>query len=484
MASYDFLSNAIEKEMDYYSIPGCAVGIVSGGQIEYLHFGYADMDKEIPFKSDTISGIGSCTKSMTAFLVLRLAARGILNLDAPIVTYIKNFKLWDDAATENATLRDLLCHRTGVGGHDAAWPDDSINRIEFLQRLPHFEPNMPFRSVAQYSNVMYTAVGSILEAITGSSWEQLMKEEIFEPLGMKDSYSLMTEAEGLENCAQPYCWNKGLKKLHRWNIDMAGACGSVMSTVEDMAKWILLNINEGIFNGNRMLSEDAFSDFHTVQTPMEYPHLKGGTSLGYALGWRALDYYGHEVQQHTGKIEGYSAFQFYLPEKQCGAVILSNMHAPLNPLIFTIQGLLLDYFLNRESADWVELYTDKIDHAPEDMYHHLEFDFTPIRRKQIYVETLPEEEYAGTYYNEAYGTFTVVFEQGRLWLHERKVRYCPLEHFDGDTFIVKRIKVDTDLYKLPITFVLDEAGERTIGFAIPLEPKVSPIYFTKIDENF
>ena len=128
----------------------------------------------------------------------------------------------------------MLCHRTGVGGHDGAWPDNSISRVEYLKRLKYLEPNAPFRTLAQYSNVMYAAVGGIMEAVTGKKWETILREEIFEPLGMDRTFCLMDEAAAHENCAMPFWWNRGLHEIPRWNIDQAGPCGSVMSTAEDM----------------------------------------------------------------------------------------------------------------------------------------------------------------------------------------------------------------------------------------------------------
>lgn len=240
------------------------------------------------------------------------------------------------------------------------------------------------------------------------------------------------------------------------------------------------HINWGTCGKLNMLSTENFLDMHTPQIVMDYPHIKGGRSLGYGLGWRVMEYHGHIVQQHTGKIEGYSAFQFYLPEKNCGAVFMQNFHAPDNPFIFTIQGLLLDYFLGRKRENWVGIYTEKLNHAPEEMYHHLEFNCMP---KKAVPDTKPSHElshYAGVYGNPGYGEFTIVFEKQKLWLHERDVHYRPITHFNYDVFQVEQIKEDTDIYTLPLTFITDSVNGRVIGFTLPMEPKVEAIKFKKI----
>ncbi len=481
MADYEFLKTSMQGEMKYYGIPGCAVVILRGGKIDgSIALGYRNAETAEPFNTATISGIGSCSKSMTAFAALRLAEKGLLDIDAPISSYVPGFALWDDLAGRMVTVRDMLCHRTGLGGHDGAWPDNGITRIEFLKRLRWLEPNVPFRTAAQYSNVMYAAVGGIMELVTGRKWETILKEELFEPLGMTRTFCLMADAASEENSAAPHRWDGGLHVIPRWNIDMAGPCGSVMSTAEDMAKWIQLHIQGGVWEGEQMLSPSRFMDMHEPQMLMDYPHIRGGRPLGYALGWRVMEYHGHIVQQHTGKIEGYSAFQFYLPGTGDGAVYLQNLHAPDNPFIFTIQGILLDEFLGRPQTDWVSLYTEKRAHAPEDMYHHLEFDCMP--KKQV-PDTEPShaaEDYAGTYENPGYGTFAVTCENGNLFLDERDVRGLRMTHFHYDTFRVEGIKEDTDLYTLPLSFLTDTDTGKISGFTLRMEPKVSSIVFRRV----
>ncbi len=470
------LSSLIEKMMGYYSIPGMAIGILHDGRTEFLSFGYRNIEEKKVFTEKTISGVGSCSKSMTAMAVMRLASRGVLDIDKPIAQYIPGFQLWDRAAGEQITLRDMLCHRSGVAGHDGAWPDNSISRVDYLARLRYLEPNAPFRSIAQYSNVMYAAIGGIMEAVTGKKWEDILQEEIFAPLGMADTYCLMDDAAARDECAHPYRWDEGLHRLARWNMDQAGPCGSVMSTASDMAKWISCHMD----GGRPLLDGDDFLEMHRPQLPMDYPHIIGGESLGYGFGWRVLDYHGVEVQQHTGKIEGYSAFQFYVPSLHAGAVYLQNLHCPDNPLIFSVQGYLLDAFLGREETDWFALYADpEKSHAPESAYHDLEFDCLP---KYFEKSPMPRDlsAYEGVYENPGYGIFKIRRTEKGLVLDERAVTDLPMTHLTADTFAVHGVKEDTDLYKLPLTFISDDEGH-VVGFEIPMEVKVGVIRFLRLE---
>ena len=278
------LETLAEKMLAYYRIPGCAMAVIDEG-VHFLSFGARDAETGEPFTEKTVSGIGSCTKSMTAAAALRLEEKGLLSIDEPIASYVPGFAMWDSRVTPLVTLRDMFCHRTGVAGHDGA------------------------RTAAQYSNVMYAAAGGVMEAVTGKRWETILEEEIFQPLGMTRTFCLMGDAEKENDLASPHRWDRGLHVIPRWNIDMAGPCGSVMSTAEDMAKWLAFHISGGMADGRALLSTSRFLDMHAPQVIMDYPHVRGGRSLGYGLGWRVMEYHGSIVQQHTGKIEGYSAFQ-------------------------------------------------------------------------------------------------------------------------------------------------------------------------------
>lgn len=475
---YEDLRHLIEKMMAYYSIPGMAMGIVDKGQVKTMAFGVRN-NKGDPFTVDTISGIGSCSKSMTSFVVMKLAERGLLDIDRPVAEYIPGFALWDEKAASQVTLRDMMCHRTGVGGHDGAWPDNSISRVQYLSRLEYLKPNRPFRTEAQYSNVMYAAIGGILEAVTGKKWETLVEEEIFRPLHMDRSFCLMDDAARQDNCAMPFRWDHGLHEIPRWNIDQAGPCGSVMSSAENMVKWLTFHMNGGRVGDEYLLSPTDFLEMHTPQMLMDYPHVKGGRSLGYGFGWRIMEYHGAIVQQHTGKIEGYSAFQFYIPSLSAGAVYLQNLHAPDNPLIFAVQGFLLDAFLGRKEEDWYGLYTEPgRDHAPEDMYHHLEFHCLPESHAKGLLSHEPSA-YEGNYENPGYGRFHVTWKDGSFYLDERAVKGLPMTHLYYDTFKVDGVKEDTDLYTIPLTFYADDRGH-IAGFHLLMEPKVESIDFRKV----
>ena len=123
---------------------------------------------------------------MTAALIGMLVDEGVLDYDVPVKYYLNDFQMYDPFAAESLTLRDILCHRSGIGGHEGMWPSEMSHK-EFLEKLRYLEPNVPFRYCSQYSSVMYTAAGYIAELAAGKPWEALVREKLIKPLGMTES---------------------------------------------------------------------------------------------------------------------------------------------------------------------------------------------------------------------------------------------------------------------------------------------------------
>ena len=152
MENDTFLTEAVQQEMEYYHIPGCAVAVIDKGEVSFFHFGWSDIKKQKRFTEHTVSGIGSCTKSMTVMAAMRLADQGCLSLDRPVADYLPGCKLWDDTASRAVTLRDMLCHRPGVAGPAGDWTDGIITRVDYLRRLRSLAPNASLRPGGQVTH--------------------------------------------------------------------------------------------------------------------------------------------------------------------------------------------------------------------------------------------------------------------------------------------------------------------------------------------
>ena len=122
----------------------------------------------------------------------------------------------------------------------------------------------------------------------------------------------------------PFRWDRGLREIPRWNIDQAGPCGSVMSTAEDMVKWLSFHIHGGKVGDEYLLYPADFLEMHTPQILMDYPHVKGGRSLGYGFGWRITG----DMLWHSGETIGFRNVIVRWPKQRLTVVLLSNRNEP------------------------------------------------------------------------------------------------------------------------------------------------------------
>jgi len=474
----------IQRELEYWHVPGFACAVVKNGSVVFLQgYGFRNVAGRQPFTCRTVSGIGSISKSMTAFVLAQLADEGRVDFDRPVHEYLNDFEMFDPVATQETTLRDILSHRTGLGGHDGTWPDNDISRTEYMHRIKYLKPDKPFRSTAQYSNVMYTVAGAIAERIAGTSWESLLQERIFGPLGMRHTYCDMADAEADRDHATPYEVRNSLPNaLELWNIDMAGPCGSVMSCAEDMSRWIAMQLAGGVYEGKRLVSSKNYLEMHTPVSLMEFPDtVPYAVRLGYGMAWRITQYFGHIIQHHAGKIGGFSAYQFFCPEAEAGAVFLMNMHEPSNELFFTLMYTLLDFYLGLKPVDWPsKLHTGSV--PDERGYTKDNHDYMPIHSVPGTSMSHALEAYTGTFWNDGYGTIRIYSEDSKLFMDMRNVRRLPLTHFHYDVFRADGIKEDTMTITAPVSFMTDTDTGTISSFLIRLEPMVDDILYLRRKE--
>ena len=474
----------IQREMDYWRVPGIAIGIVKEGEEpQTLCRGYRDIEKKLPFNEDTLFCVASCSKSMTAALLARLTDEGVLDLDTPVKEIVPKFKLWDEVASKETTLRDLLCHRTGLGGYDTLWPGRE-NRAWLAERLAYLEPTFPFRKKAQYSNVLYAVAGYVAEYITGTPWEALMETYIFWPLGMSRTCCSGSRMIADFNHAEPYYVRNGAQqKVPFWNVDQAGPAASVNTTLTDMIRWLQFHIRGGkTADGTPLLRETLFQQLHR-------PHIKYEDGAGlpdncfpadhYCLGWLSGRYRGREMQKHSGKIEGYSTLQAYLPEEKIGVVIMANLHSPSTPIFYTICYTVFDLLLGFHDRDWAAEFHPGGEQAPVEAYLDCDKDYAS-RRLTADLEKKPRSfdlpSYAGCYWNPGFGYVVVEAKEKGLWLHYRD-QTLPLRHWGENQFWMDGVKEDVLTIRVPVIF--ERRNDGITAVKIGYEERLENIRFIR-----
>ncbi len=474
----------IQEEMCCWGVPTLALSVVREG-MEPFTAAFGDIaEKGRTADAHTAFCIASCSKAMTSALAAMLVSEGKLNYDTPVVEYLPSFALADPEASENTTLRDILCHRTGLGGHDGIWPvPETLD--QFTRRFRYLLPSAPFRKKAQYSNIMYALAGRLCEQVTGKDWSALMHEYIFSPLKMDESSCTADRLTRSGNWAVPHQVIEGrLTSLSVWNTDTVAPAASVNSTAADMTRWLDFLVRKGeTAEGKRLIEESVFEEMISKQ--IDFPDFISGDCLfpsdGYAFGWQTGAYKGRRIRKHTGKIEGYSSIHAFLPEEKLGVAIMMNLHSPTVSIMHAILYTVIDSLLGEKKENWSEKFRPKTPLTAAD-YDDCTVDI--FRQRYPQAESLessakiPPSNFVGTYFAPGYGQLEIISEGNGLFLCFRQSK-LPLQPYWGNLFRAEGFKADILTLHLPVTFIFDPQG-KAVCAQVPFEPLTADISFRRV----
>ena len=314
-------AEARRKEL---GIPGMSLVIVKDDQIIYLKgLGYKDLEHKIAVTPDTQFAIGSATKAFTALSALMSMDEGKLSLDDSPKKVLPYFKMYDPDTDKNITIRDLMCHASGLNRTDLAMVTGKLNRAELIQVAGQAKPTAKLREKFQYQNIMFTAVGEIVAQVQKEPWEKFVPERIFAPLHMTNSTMSIKGMEKSKDYSFGYDYNSDTKqtdKLPFRPIDQVAPAGSINSSARDMAEWLRFVMNGGTVDGKRLVSEKGYDEWLK-------PQMNIAGSMSYGFGWFLQQWNGLKVVQHGGNIDGFNSLVAMIPEKKVGFVLLTNVSA-------------------------------------------------------------------------------------------------------------------------------------------------------------
>ncbi len=314
------IEKAVEVNRRNLKVPGAALVIVKDDRVILLKgFGVRDVEKGLPVTPDTLFGIGSCTKTFTAMAAVISADEGKLSLDDAPKKFLPYFKLRDPEADANVTLRDLLCHRTGLEAHgnDVAWYVSERSREEVIRIGMESKPTAKFREKGQYSNMMYIAAGEAIGKAHNSTWEAVVDSRIFKPLGMNASNC----SRRITQQAAEFSWgydDQGEKWKTYFNRDGSAAAGAINSSARDMGQWLRLLLGGGVIDGKRIVSEKGFQEMLTKLAEVD------GSTYGLGLAEYDSKSFGAQHYGHSGGIDGFAAKFVFAPAQKMGFAILTN----------------------------------------------------------------------------------------------------------------------------------------------------------------
>lgn len=451
----------VQQALKDWQVPGVAIAVVKDDKIVFAKgYGVREVGKPDPVNERTMFAIGSSSKAFTAAAMAMLVDEGKVKWDDPAVKHLPGFELYDAYASQQMTLRDLLCHRSGLERGDLMWYGSSFDRNEIVRRVRFLKPSWSFRSHFGYQNIMYLAAGQAIAAVSGKSWDDVIKQRIFAPLGMKESNTSINDLKGMNNVAAPHTKIEEKITAIPWrNIDNIAPAGSINSNVLEMAEWVRLQLGEGSYGGKQLISSGAAKEMHKAHTIIdaEFPWTMVAQEahfIAYGLGWFLHDYRGRKIVEHGGNIDGMSALVSMVPEEKFGFVILTNMNG--SSLREALQYRIIDAFMNQPQKDWSAVILKTI--------KGVEATAKEAEKKQIEArakDTKPSlvlEKYAGSYEDDMYGEAKVKFENGKLVAQYGKAFAGELEHWHYDTFQVKWRDISI-VSKGMISFTLDAQGK-------------------------
>lgn len=457
----------VASSMKTFDVPGMAVAIVKDGKV-LLAKGYGVRKLGHPTAVDefTMFGIGSNTKAFTTAALATLVDEGKLAWDDPVYQRLPGFVMYDPYVSHEMTIRDLLTHRSGMGlgeGDLLFWPHTTFSRADVIYRLRFMKPQSSFRSHYAYDNLLYMTAGQIIPAVTGTSWDDYVRQRIFAPLGLNHSNLSTTAYKNGDDYAYPHSRVDGkLQVIPFEDLDNAGPAGAINSCAADMAKWVQLQLNHGKYvdREGRLFTQQRSKEMWSGQTILPIGDIPPALAkleadfAEYALGWGLRDYHGRKLVGHTGGVGGFVSRVMLVPEENLGVIVLTNAEegGAFDAILYHV----LDYYFHLPQTDWIAAFKTVKDQDEKEAAETMKK--AESGRDANSKPSLPLAKYAGVYNDAWYGPITIRLENGGLVI---SFDHSPgmvgeLQHWQYETFKAHwRIRTIEDAF---VTFSLNPDG--------------------------
>lgn len=432
VASLDGIAAQVQKRS---GIPGLAIAVVRDGKIVYAKgFGVRKFGTNQRVDANTVFELASVSKSLSATVVAGEVGVGKVAWSDPISKEISGFTLRDPWVGSHVTIADMFAHRSGLPDHAGEGLEDlGFDRAEVISRL-RFEPLSPFRISFGYTNYGLTAGAVAAANAEGVSWDVLANEKLFKPLGMTSTSYRFADYEARANRAWLHVQNAHGWEPGTFNDDEASPAGGASSSVLDMAKWMILQLDEGRYNGKQIIARAPLAEMQRPQILKDPKDLNGYPSfngLGVAVTYDVL---GQMRLSHSGALEQGAATSYVLlPSQKLGIIVLTNAFPKGEPE--AICEMFYDLVeLGHYQRDWPAFYSSAYNELTAQLLSTLNGQKPPEHP----APARPNEVYVGTYASDMYGPATIsAHDNGlRLTLGPKHMVFA-LRHWSGDTFVFR-----------------------------------------------
>ena len=439
----DTLTAVIEPLFALHMSPGMAVSVVHGEELIYAAgFGVADLDSGRPVETDTLFYIASTTKSFTAMAVALLAQRGELSLDTPISRYLPDLRLQEPLSADEITLRDLLTMTHGIASEGPvifrtaySGVHDPAQLVSLLASSAPAENGREF----EYGNLGYNIASLVMDSALEVGWKEVLEREIFIPLGMRDTYGALADADR-QRMAWPHVptldgfrrlpYTKAASNMH--------AAGGTVTSVLDLARWLEANLNGGRIDGKQVLPAEVVAAAHRQQVDQDR-QFGSYHRHGWGLGWDLGTYDGDLLVHRFGSYAGFRSHVSFMPDHGVGVTVLVNDGRLGFVLADLVANAIYETVLEKPDLETRRAETlAKTEEMAAMGRDRLRQELEKRAARQVSLPH-PLAAYAGVYENPEYGRFEWRQEGERL------VAQIGLVHSDAEVYDAEENKLRVEI---------------------------------------
>lgn len=448
-----------QKQIDDKNAVGLAIAVVHHDKVLYAKgFGVRVAGEAAKVDADTVFQLASLSKTVGASVLAALVGDGKITWDSKLSDLDPAFEMYDPWVTREITIRDFYSHRSGLPEHAGDLSEDmGYDRAQVLYRLRFQKPNSSFRSHYEYTNFGITEAAVAAARAYGMTWEEASEQKLYKPLGMNSTSSRYSDFISRDNKALGHVLvdGKWVQKYKR-EPDAQSPAGGVSSSVNDLVKWMRLELANGKFEGKEIVSQQALDETRHPIILTQFSPLTGLPGF-YGLGTNVnYDEHGRLHIGHSGGFDmGASTNATMVPSEGLGIVVLGNT-APIG----VPEGLVntfFDYALSgKQTRDWLALFKQVFSNpAMTGLVEGFDYSKAPAAPGPA----LSNDAYVGVYTNELFGDISIVEKDGGLaMLLGPQKRVMAMKHYARDTFTYET-EGENAVGRSGITFTIDGAGK-------------------------
>ena len=489
--SPDSIDRLVERTLKTFDVPGIALAIVKDDKIVYAKgYGVSSLATKKKVDENTLFGIASNSKAFTAAAIGIFADEGKLKLDDKVTDYIPEFKLYDPYVTAEFTIRDLLTHRSGLGlgaGDLMDFPDSTDFTLkDAIHNLRYFKPVSSFRSKFDYDNQLYKVAGEVIARVSGMSWEDFIQTRIMNVLGMEKSSPSYQRIKDYSNVVDAHSPVDGkVVVIPRYLTTTGNSAGGIYSSVAELSKWIIMQMNNGKYGDNKQLfSEDIHWQMWSPQTilPVAQKSYYNTHFAAYGLGWFLNDAKGYKQVSHTGGIDGMVTEITLLPELKLGIIVLTNQ---MSGAAFTaVTNQIKDSYLGLSGRDWVKVLSDQVKASEEGADKTTTAVWKQVELRKHDKVKPDYTPFLGTYHDVWFGDVVIKMKDGQLMINaKRSPKLTGVVYpYKGNTYAIRwnYRSFEADAFAI---FVTDEEG-KPIGLKLKAISPLTDFSFDFQDLDF